>query len=201
MKWKEAQKWEKKWWEVVYTNTFREEEKQLVYAEKMGLKIISTPHTPYNIDSKYNSILDIGGGLTSLLLKTINKGKCKVVDPLIGTYPLWARDRYKYANIDFESIKGEDINEFGYDEVWIYNCLQHTENPEKIIQNARKAGNIIRVFEWIDTGINVGHIHSLTENSLNQWFGGNGKVEEFKEHGCYGKGYYGIFNGVKGEDR
>lgn len=194
-KWNKAQKWEEKWWNMVYINTFHEEEKQIIYAKKMGLKIIRTPHTPYNFDIQNANILDIGGGPTSILLKAINRGKCKIVDPLMNLYPQWIRDRYKYASIDYENIKGENIIEINYDEVFIYNCLEHTENPEKIIQNARKAGKIIRIFEWIDTKTNEGHIHSLTENKLNIWLNGEGKVENFDRNGCCGKGYYGIFKG------
>ena len=82
----------------------------------------------------------------------------------------------------------------GFDEAWIYNVLQHTENPKKVIENAQRVANTIRIFEWVNTGINIGHIHNLTESKLNEWLGGYGKVETFNgQWNCYGKAYYGIF--------
>ena len=84
----------------------------------------------------------------------------------------------------------------GYDEVWLYNVLQHTQDPEKIIRNAQRAGRIIRIFEWIETriSINEGHPHSFTEQQLNEWLGGEGKVETLNgQANCWGKCYYGIF--------
>ena len=80
-----------------------------------------------------------------------------------------------------------------FDECWIYNVLQHCDVPRKIIQNARKASKLIRIFEWIETGTNEGHIHDLTEKDLNKWLKGEGKVEQLNESGCVGQAYYGIF--------
>ena len=81
-----------------------------------------------------------------------------------------------------------------YDEVWIYNCLQHTEDPEFIIKNAKRYGKIIRIFEWVNMAINNGHPQLLTEEKLNKWLGGKGKVEQLNgQANCFGKCYYGIF--------
>ena len=98
-----------------------------------------------------------------------------------------------------EQIKGEELKETGWDEAIIYNVLQHTESPEKVIAQARKAVNVIRLFEWIDRPATDGHLHILTEAQLNQWLGGEGKVENFTgQNGCYGKAYYGVFPTKRG---
>ena len=207
--WKAAQKWETDWHDNC-VNSLNEELKQLVYAKRMGIKLTPDPKTPYNIDLEGKSVLDIGGGAYSLLLKATNFKKSNetlgtsVIDPL--EHPQWVVDRYKAAGIFFKRMSGENINTDKekpensagmFDEIWIYNVLQHTQDPEKIIKNAKAVGKLIRIFEWIDTPVNVGHIHTLKEEKLNKWLGGEGKVEDLKESGCYGRCYYGVFLGDK----
>lgn len=195
--WEKAQDWEMAWHDNCI-NSFHEEEKQLVYAEKMGLVRKPTPKTPVNFDLGGISVLDIGGGAYSLLLKCVNFSEATVADPLMHRYPKWVLERYKELGVTPLSAKGEDLeNAKPVDEVWIYNVLEHCEDPYKVVQNAKKLGKIIRFFEWIDTtrGVNVGHIHAFTRDKLNKWLGGEGKVEMFNRSGAVGKGYFGIFLG------
>lgn len=166
-------------------NTFDEEQKQLVYSRFLNLK-----RTHYSFDVEGKTILDIGGGPVSLLLKTINLKKGKVVDPL--PYPKWTVDRYTEKNIEYWQLKGEEIIETGWDEVWIYNCLQHVENPALIIDNALKAGKLLRIFEWINIPPHPGHPHELTEESLNYWLSTKGNTVTLAEGGCYGTAYYAV---------
>lgn len=196
--WKNAIEWEKNWWDDC-ANTHHEEEKQLVYAEKIGLTRKPTPKTPYNFDLNGESVLDIGGGAVSILLKCVNFSEAVVVDPLLDRHPSWVKDRYKAHGIEVISAKGEDIGDMGkvFDSVLIYNVLEHVEDPEKVIRNAQKLGKIIRFFEWIDTKHNErqGHIHSFHRNQFDNWLKGEGKVEMLNKSGCVGKGYFGIFLG------
>lgn len=148
------------------------------------------------IDLKGKSVLDIGGGPVSMLLKTKNKGTCYVIDPC--DYPDWVKRRYLELDIQYDRRGGEDIpydSNNHFDEIWIYNCLQHTVDPKKIIKNAKRVGKIIRIFEWIDEPASIGHPHTLTEKNLNKWLGGEGKVTMLNESGCVGKAYSGIFKG------
>lgn len=191
--WEQAQDWEYEWHIKVAANTFHEEEKQFVYAKRMGIEIYPTPYTPYNFKN-YGKVLDIGGGENSMLLKVEEPKDCVVMDPC--NYPQWAIDRYKWKGIEFIQKKGEDCNLKGFDEIWFYNVLQHTEDPEKICHNAKKAGKLVRVFEWMETQTNEGHIHTLHKTELDKWLGGYGKTEMLKEKGCYGLSYYGVFNGI-----
>ena len=192
MTWEDETLWEKLWWKSC-CNTYMEEEKQLLYAKKMGLKQYYDGKTPYNFDVK-GRILDIGGGPISMLLKCPN-AKGKVVDPC--DYPAWIAERYKCTGIEYEKIRGEYITETGYDEVFLYNVLQHVEDPYKICRNALNAGKLVRIFEWIDNGISPGHPQNLTEKDLNFWLCGIGKVEVLNTPVCKGKCYYGIFVGNK----
>jgi len=182
--------WEKEWWGTCQ-NTYGEEYKQLLYARKMGLEFFHDGRGPFNIDMQGASVLDIGGGPTSLLLKCVNV-KGKVIDPL--QYPDWVYERYKLAGISYQIKYGEDIEEPSvWDEVWIYNVLQHVKSPKQIIDNAQQAGKLIRIFEWVDTPTNEGHPHCLRADGLNLWLKGEGKTEFVRENTAVGKCYYGIF--------
>jgi len=199
MDWTEHQEWEKEWHSNC-VNSLNEELKQLVYARKMGLKQTHNNKTPYLFKLGGVSVMDIGGGPYSLLLKCEDFSRAIVIDPC--DYPEWVYDRYDSAGIISATLAGEEIENIDpdvYDEVWIYNVLQHTMSPEKIIQNARKYSKIVRLFEWIETGIAKGHPNDLHEEDLNKWLGGIGKVEQLNEGGCVGKAYYGVFKGAQYE--
>lgn len=191
MNWNNAQKWESDWWGNC-ANTLTEDLKQMTYTRLMGLSFIN--HDGHLvIDLKGKSIVDIGGGPTSILLKCINTKSPVVVDPC--DYPQWTADRYKSARIEVLKLPGEELKDSKtvFDEVWIYNCLQHTQDPALIIENAKKIGKALRIFEWIDEATNEGHPHILTEDKLNEWIGQKGSVVQLSENECYGKAYYGSF--------
>ena len=193
--WEKAQEFETDWWGDCL-NTYGEEEKQIFYAAKMGLKWHHNGKSPYNIDLAGASVLDIGGSVSSLLLKCVNRGVVTVIDPM--PIPQWAIDRYESGDMFFINMKGEEIQadyEDIYDEVWIYNVLQHTDDPKLIIKNARAIGKIVRIFEWIGIKDEHGHPHELTEKKLNEWLGGEGQTEKLNLPTLRGTCYYGVFKG------
>ena len=191
MPWDKAQEWERAWWGTCQ-NTLGEEIKQITYARCMGLTAHHDGKAPYNYDLQGVSVLDIGGGPSSLLLKCANAERMVLMDPL--HVPEWVLARYRVAGIEYWQRPAEELEAIGlFDEVWIYNVLQHVMNPERVIHNAQRAGGIIRVFEWIETAVNEGHPHAFSEAQLNGWLRGEGKVEILRENGCVGKAYYGVF--------
>jgi hypothetical protein len=191
--WEQAQTWEAGWWGDC-ANTYGEEEKQLIYAQKMGLQFFHNGKSPYNLNLEGKNIVDLGSGPSSLLLKGINRGSnCTVVDP--GGFPEWVTARYTVAGLRFLNIPAEEFTETGFEEVWIYNCLQHTQDPPRIIANALRAGKIVRLFEWVDTVRNEGHPHVLKAEQLDVWLRGVGKVETLQQGTLRGPCYYGIFLG------
>jgi len=167
-------------------NTFDEDQKHYVYAKYMGLKRVG-----YSLDVAGARIIDIGGGPTSMLLKTINlAARSLVIDPLM--YPMWTYDRYSTKGIDSMICRGEDIYEEGFDEAWIYNCLQHTDDPDLIIKNALRAAKTIRLFEWVDIPPHDGHPQMITKKMLDDAIGSEGRLVDLAEAGCFGKAYYNI---------
>jgi hypothetical protein len=179
--------WDKEWWGDC-TNTFGEEVRQLLYAEKMGLVRTETQKSPFLFDMKGASIIDIGGGPVSLLLKCINFTGV-VVDP--GPYPEWVHERYKTAGIRYVIEIGENLNVIGHDEAWIYNSLQHTVNPYLVIDNAKRAAKTVRIFQWINTLVTPDSPHVLTRNLLDKALDIRGTVEAINLFGYYAYAYYG----------
>lgn len=195
MSWSEDQEWERQWWGDC-TNTFAEEAKQITYAHRMGL--VNCPdisHWPiYDLANK--SIIDIGGGPTSMLLKCVNSERSVVADPC--RYPRWVQDRYKIKGIDVVQMPGESLldlfEEDEFDEAWMYNVLQHTIDPERIIKNAKIIAKTVRIFEWVDIPPCKGHPSELKAAFLSEWLGIKGTVECPNENGCNSNAFYGVFN-------
>jgi hypothetical protein len=174
------------------TNTFDEEQKHFVYGRLMGLE-----RRGYSFDVGGARVVDIGGGPVSMLLKAINLRTGVVVDPL--EVPDWVIQRYKAKAIAYVGFGGEEwISERtkslpSFDEAWIYNCLQHTVDPEAVVANAMRAARLVRLFEWIDIPPHEGHPHMLTAAMLERWLGALGHMEQLAEAGCYGRSFSGVF--------
>jgi glycosyltransferase involved in cell wall biosynthesis len=160
--WEKAQTWERDWWGDEDNSRWEgERRKQCEYARLMGL--------PDDLVLGDKSIVDIGAGPTSLLLRTISTGRKVAVDPM----PMadWVWKRYRDEGVELVQMKGEELAPFyTFDEVWIYNCLQHTENPVKVLEAAKRSGKRIRVFEWLVQYTDTGHLHALTEKLFRDAF-------------------------------
>lgn len=170
-------------------NSFHEEQKQIVCAIRMSLIPLWDVGHPPAFDLEGRSVLDVGGGPVSLLLKCVNRGPaCIVIDPT--AYPAWTHFRYHGCGIEHGVMRGEDFDRTGYDEAWCYNVLQHVDDPERIAVNMRAAAPHVRVFEWIDMPAYPGHPQSLTEADLNRWFDTTGTVEDLDDYGAVGRAWY-----------
>jgi len=199
MSWEEDSNWEASWWGKVTSTGYYETTKQVItYAPRMGIIIHNDSQGPHIITK--GSILDVGGGPTSMLLLAEGYDLATIVDPC--EYPKWTIERYKEIGIEFIKEKGENLLEISqissrvYTECWIYNVLQHVEDPAKIVSNIRKVSRIIRVFDWLEVGVAPGHPQNLTRDKMDEWFGGEGSVVQGKG----GLQYFGIFLGNHYED-
>lgn len=192
-KWDTAQHSEADFWNTC-TKTYVEETKQFFYATRMKLGFQDYPLS--SIDFQGKSVLDIGSGPTSLLLKGHNYSRAVAADPLMNTFPEWVRERYRSVGITPLSIGGEDLDTTEhFDEILIYNVLQHTISPELIIHKALNMAKTVRLFEWIDIPSDDLHPHILTEETMNRWLRSKGMVEFVNEPYMFTANcYYGVFS-------
>ncbi|MCK9558107.1 MAG: class I SAM-dependent methyltransferase [Candidatus Cloacimonetes bacterium] len=152
------------WGNCYDMNALGEIVKQTTYAQEMG--IFDEYGDEFDdIDLDGASVIDIGSGPWSLLLRCYNNGKLTAVDPV--QWPPSVARRYATYGIDFVQKGGEEVGDLQMaDEVWMYNCLQHVEDPLKILENCKKIGRRIRIFEWLNTPVDTYHLHTLTAEML-----------------------------------
>ena len=152
------------WGDCYDMNALGEIVKQTTYGHEMG--IWDEYGDEYgDLDLCGASVIDIGSGPWSLLLRCYNAGKLTAVDPI--PWPPSVARRYALYGIEFIQKGGEDIGDLPMaDEIWIYNCLQHVEDPAKVLENAKKLGRRIRIFEWLNTAVDTYHLHTLTSEML-----------------------------------
>ena len=56
-----------------------------------------------------------------------------------------------------------------FDEGWIYNCLQHVDDPNKVMAMLLRSADSVRIFEWIDLPVCEGHPHTLRAEQFERW--------------------------------
>jgi hypothetical protein len=173
-----VQGFEADWWGDC-CNTYGEETKQIAYAKVMGLDPgpwKGGAHWPV-WDFSGLSVVDVGGGPSSMLLKA-RAHHSVVVDPC--PYPSWVEERYKAHGIipvreTAEAYLGGAPRDT-YDVALCYNVLAHTFNPERICREMTRVAKTVRIFEWVDEPPHPGHPHELHADELAEWLGGNGEA-------------------------
>lgn len=116
-------------------------------------------------------VVDIGGGPESATLR-LPVAAATVVDPL--TFPDTDEQRYRAARVHRVFSAAEDFEPWAqweswvpFDEVWCYNCLQHTRDPLLILSRLpRYASAAIRFFDWTGVPADEMHPHVLSDTML-----------------------------------
>jgi hypothetical protein len=166
------------WFWGTCTNTLGEELKQVEYGRLMGMELKTEDGGQWRkyYDAQGRSIIDVGGGPVSMLLKVMNwSGRLSVVDP--GIYPDWVRTRYDCASIDYYVEPAETFQtDYIYDEALSYNVLQHVSDPLAVVRTMQRSARLIRFFDWIEYPPELGHPNELHADELDQWFGAEGSV-------------------------
>ena len=175
MSWEHTQKHELEYWgNCLGMRAWGEFVKQEMYGREM--QVFAYYGLPDGeLDLQGRSVLDVGGGPVSMTLRCRNAAKLVVVDPC--DWPESVFRRYTNYGIEFVSAKGEDLDtalsvDEQFDEVWLYNVLQHVDNPVKVIQNAiarTKSQGRFRICEWVDVPADDCHPHVLTVDTLRNW--------------------------------
>jgi len=100
--------------------------------------------------------------------------------------------------IKIRKTKAEKIDYSKVDEVWLFNVLQHVENPSLIVQKVKKA-KVVRWFEPVEQGTDACHLHNLTHEMFVDWFGvsnwytAKSDVQAFHTAPCS----YGIYGNIR----
>jgi len=161
------------WGNCLNLQTWHEFVKQEMYGREMQL--IADYGVAGEYDMRGRSVLDIGGGPVSMTLRCINSSKLVVADPI--QWPDSALRRYRNYGIQFLKVPGEELSQSVglFEEVWVYNVLQHVMDPLEVLAKAcdhvAELG-VLRVFEWLDIPADKCHPHVLTESLL--WQGVKG---------------------------
>ena len=184
--WAADQDWERDWWGLHWAPHWDDEiKKQQTYFRLIGL-----PGDGADLGTR--EILDVGCGPVSMLQRT-KHGPSVGVDPLAVTEE--TRARYVDAGVMFLNIKAEEMpTSRNFDEIWMYNCLQHTDSPAEIFKRVvacTRPGTAVRIFEWIDLGVCPGHPQNLTEKMFSDVF-----TDELFERPIWNIGFLNGFGGT-----
>ena len=185
-KWAKAQKGERKTNEPV---DFHDGEERFGHAYGLYFK-----YTKVNQNLKGKRIIEIGCSNYPALHYCHNYGTSYIIEPLVSTHLL----KYlQHSSIALYPCAAEDVNFPVVDEVWLFNVLQHTMNPDLIIAKSKAAADIIRFFEPIEYGTDGMHLHDFTMEYFTKHFGkcatyypANQEIERFHAH----QSAYGIYN-------
>lgn len=169
--WTKVQAHEAEYWgNCLNMRAWGEFTKQEMYGREMGV-FDAYGDNAGELDMQGKSVMDVGGGPVSMTLRCYNAGRLIVVDPC--DWPASVLRRYKAYGIEFIQEAGERLHcqpALGqHDEVWVYNVLQHTQDPKTVLENALarvKRGGVLRLFEWLNIPADKCHPHVLTAEWL-----------------------------------
>ena len=158
--WEAAQQHERDWWGTEPGPRWDEEiAKQQTYARLMGL--------PQDLTMSGKTILDVGCGPVSMLLRATHSGAVGV-DPLLMSEE--TRAKYAQANVTLYRSKAEEFEPpRHFDEAWMYNCLQHVDDPNKVMAMLLQSADCVRIFEWIDMPVDPTHPNTLRVDQFERW--------------------------------
>jgi hypothetical protein len=108
-------------------------------------------------------ICEIGPADFPALAYCSNRGNSFVVEPMPS-------EILKELELPIDTRMAEDVDMIDCDEVWLFNVLQHTMDPDAIVWRAKGAGKI-RFFEPINYGTDECHLHNFTLKDFQDWFG------------------------------
>lgn len=162
-RWQLAQKWELMWATQEEQKSMRETYSK-IYMQLFG----------YDIEKDFQgkTILEIGCGMFPTALWATGKKKATVVDPLTKQFSMDVHHYWNDNNIFAVPEKFEYWNrtEF-FDEVWLFNVLQHVFDPELLLERLKGSGSNVRVFECVDVPADdKHHPHMITLDLMTRVF-------------------------------
>ena len=146
-------------------------------------------------DQQHKHIIEVGCAEIPALYFCRNYKYSVIIEPLPT---LILEELTRDMNVSLIKRPAENTGLFNYDEVWLFNVLQHVIDPDKLIDKMKNAAKRIRFFEPVNTEIDDYHPHAFTYDDFTRWFGEFDIYEENKEainfhtHECV----YGIYDHV-----
>jgi len=122
----------------------------------------------YDRRTYYDSrVVELGGGYSSFLTTITAKEKV-LVDPIrmpesvMDCYNAWDIIVIKEKAEQFVLNKQEEL----FDEIWMSEFLQHTQDPILILENLKNIGRTVRFCEAVDTKVSAMHPHTFSAMDL-----------------------------------
>lgn len=150
-------------------------------------------------DLEGKSICEIGPARIPALNSCINFSKSYIIEPTVYQETV---DLMKDKEVEFIHDKAETCDFPEVDEVWLFNVLQHVQDPDLIVERLKQKSKVIRFFEPIVDWVNDEHPHAFTFEDYVQYFGQTtkkyigGSAENFHTADCV----YGIYYTQKEEN-
>lgn len=119
-------------------------------------------------DLSGKKIMEIGPGRISGLLFCRNYDLSYVIEPTD-----YDGIDYLYEGKKIKIIKErlEDVELPKVDEVWIFNLMQHVQDPDLLIKKCKENSKVIRFFEPIDLPTNNEHPFTFSKEDFVEYFG------------------------------
>jgi len=119
-------------------------------------------------DLKQKSIAELGCARISALFFCNNYNTSYVLEPT--HYP--ESDKFYEGKNIVRIYERAEVCKFPtVDEVWLFNVLDHVQDPDKIINLCKKHSKVIKFFEPIDTGTNNEHPFTFSMEDYEYYFG------------------------------
>lgn len=129
-----------------------------------------------SLDLEGKSIVEIGPAIIPSLLFCENYSKSYIIEPI--EYPQTNHLYKDKLNISFIREPAEKCKFPEVDEVWIFNLMQHVQDPDLLIKVCKENSKIIRFFEPIDYPVSIDHPFSYSFEDYVDYFGSC--VREYK---------------------
>lgn len=132
------------------------------------------------------SILEVGPANFPICVYHNTEGVCTIFEPIETSWlktSLEQSDKLviNHRTIPFEKATVEEIGGV-YSEAWLFNVLQHVQDPVKVINKCKKHAKVIRFFEPINQPTDTCHLHTFDIEFFRKYFGDCVKHYKFSEN-------------------
>jgi hypothetical protein len=146
-------------------------------------------HLGMTFDQKGKTIIEIGPADVPAMFYCRGYEKGHIIEPMPSEI---LQKLVQHLPIDLYETPAEHMTFPKVDEIWLLNVLQHTMDPDLIIEKCKDAAKVVRFFEPINDHIDVCHLHSFSLEFFQKHFGEcvkyyedhKGRVVNFHEHEC-----------------